>query len=82
MATQDLPEELQSLDTEERKEFVAGLAQKREDISSEIEALGARRQVYITEERAKLAGNEKAGLDEAILKGIRDLARDKGFEFD
>jgi hypothetical protein len=79
--TEDLPEELQSLDTEERKEFVAGLAQKREDISSEIEALGARRQVYIAEEHAKLAGSEKAGLDEAILKGIRDLARGKGFEF-
>jgi hypothetical protein len=82
MDTEDLPEKLQSLDVEERKEYVEALARKREDISSEIEALGASRQVYIAEERAKLAENEEEGLDEAILKGIRDLAREKGFEFD
>jgi hypothetical protein len=82
MEPEDLPEELKDLNVEERKEYVATLAKKRESISAEIEALGAKRQVYIAEERAKRTENEAAGLDEAILGGIRNLAREKGFQFE
>jgi len=81
MDVADLPEPMKSLNENERKEYVGELAAKRESVTAEIEALGKKRQVYITEERAKLASDDE-GLDEAILKGVRELAEKKGFEFD
>jgi len=80
MDVADLPEPLKALNEDERKEYVGELAAKRESVTAEIEALGKKRQVFITEERAKLASVDE-GLDEAILKGVRELAEKKGFEF-
>ncbi len=77
----DLPEPMKSLDEEQRREYVAGLAAKRDVVSTEIEALGKKRQLYIADERARLAADDAAGLDEAILNGVRELAQRKGFEF-
>jgi len=82
MATEELPPEMQALNEDERKKFVEELAGKRERISVEIDELGKERQAYIAIERAKLAESDEQGLDEAMLKGLRDLARKKGFEFD
>lgn len=81
MDVADLPEPMRSLDADERKEYVGELTEKRESVSTEIEELGKQRQVFIAEERARLARDGEAGLDEAILKGVRELAEKKGFEF-
>lgn len=77
----DLPEPMKSLNESERKEYVSELAEKREAVASEIAELGRQRSDYIAEERAKLAKSDEAGLDEAILQGVRELAEKKGFEF-
>lgn len=82
LATEDLPEEMQSLSEEERQAYVSELAGKRDAISREIEALGQERQAYIAVERRKLEQSGADGLDEAILNALRDLARKKGFKFD
>ena len=82
MEAEALPEEMQPLSPDERKKYVAELAAKREQVRDEIEKLGRSRQAYIAGERAKLAASDEAGLDEAILEGLRNLARKKGFEFD
>jgi len=81
METADLPEEMQALDEEERKEYVAGLAKKRESISAKIQVVGQQRQEYIAIERNRIA-RDGNGLDEAIIEGLRDLARKKGFKFE
>ena len=78
---EQLPEPMRSMSGDERKQFVADLAEKRETISTEIEELGRQRQDYIAAERAKLAKDGVSGLDEAIVEGLRDIARRKGFEF-
>lgn len=82
METDELPEEMQSLSTDERKKYVEELAETRKEISEEIAELGKRRQAYIAIERAKFENSDGKGLDEAMLEGLRDLARKKGFEFD
>lgn len=80
--TEELPARMQAMRTEERKQYVEEMAAKRETISSEIQQLGEQRQAFIVAERAKLAQNDETGLDEAIIDGIRELARKKGFVFD
>lgn len=77
----DLPEPMKALNEDEREEYVGKLAAKRESVTTEIEELGKKRQVYIARERAKLSSEGDAGLDEAILKGVRELAEKKGFSF-
>ena len=81
MEIEDLPEPMQSLDEQQRKDYVSALAEKREAVSAEIEALGKQRQQYIASERTRLAEENKPGFDEAILQGVRELAGAKGFEF-
>ncbi len=76
-----LPETMKALDEQQRKDYVAELAAKREAVRTEIATLGQERQQYIAQERAKIASDGEAGLDEAILVGIRELAQKKGFEF-
>ena len=80
IAVESLPTEMQAMDADERKQYVAELGRKRETISRDIQVLAQQRQDYIDAERAKLADDE--GLDQAIIEGLRDLAEKKGFEFD
>ena len=81
MAPESLPEPMRDMSPGERREYVANLAQKREAIAEEIVALGQKREDYIAGERAGLASADE-GLDAAIVKGIRDIARETGFRFE
>jgi len=78
---EDLPAELQAMDTDERKEYVAEQSAKRERLRAEIAQLDQERRDFIAEERAKTA-KDADGLDEVLQEGIRTLAEDKGFTFD
>jgi len=82
IVVEDLPEPLQTLDKEERANYVSELSDKRKSVTAEIAELGKQRQVYIAEERARQSENAESGLDDAILNGVRELAERKGFEFD
>jgi hypothetical protein len=76
-----LPPELQEMSSGERREYVEGLAEKRQQVSAEIAELGKKREDYIATERARNAEADDEGLDEAILGGLRKIAAEKGFEF-
>lgn len=80
--TEDLPEPMQTMNAEEREAYVEGLAARRQEISAEIQEIGERRDEYIDTERARLSGDADAGLDTAIIDGVRQLAERKGFEFE
>ncbi|MGI9205734.1 MAG: vWA domain-containing protein [Woeseiaceae bacterium] len=82
MKTEDLPEPMQTMNVEEREEYVEELAAKRQSISARIQEIGGRRDAYIDAERAQLSGDADAGLDTAIIGGVRELAEKKGFEFE
>jgi len=70
------------MNVEERQEYVQELADKRQAVSARIQEIGQRRDDYIDAERARLAGDADAGLDAAIVNGVRELAEKKGFEFE
>jgi hypothetical protein len=82
MEPEDLPEPMQTMNVEERQEYVQELADKRQAVSARIQEIGQRRDDYIDAERARLAGDADAGLDAAIVNGVRELAEKKGFEFE
>jgi len=82
IASEDLPEPMQTMDLEERQDYVQELAAKRQAISARIQEVGERRDVYLEAERDEMSGDADAGLDTAIIGGVRTLAEKKGFEFE
>jgi hypothetical protein len=76
----ELPAEMQALEPAEREAYVRSKAERREALQREVGELAAERSRYIEEHRRQQAG-DNAGLDAAILDGIRDVAATKGFSF-
>ncbi len=79
---EELPDEMQSMSVEERQVYVSEQAKKREALQSQINVLDEERREYIERERSLRAQTEGRGLDEAMQKGLRTLAEEKGFTFD
>jgi len=77
-----LPEEMQSMNDEQRQEYVGEQARKREELQARISRLDEDRRDYIEKERALRAEDEDKGLDEVMQKGLRALAERKGYSFD
>ncbi len=82
IAVEDLPDSMQSMDDEEREEFVKKQAEKRDAIKAEIITLDKDRRDFIAKEREKMAQTAPKGLDEVIQEGLRSLAEEKGFTFE
>jgi hypothetical protein len=75
----ELPAELQTLAPAEREAYVREKTERRQDLQRQIGGLATERSRYIAEQN-RAAGAE-AGLDAAILEGIREVAATKGFSF-
>ena len=75
----ELPVELQALPAVEREAYVRDKTERRQDVQREIGELAAERSRYIEEQTQEAEG--EAGLDAAILEGIREVAAAKGFSF-
>ena len=80
IAADELPPELQELDLAEREAHVREKAARRDELQRRVGELATERSRYLDERRQQLAG-EPAGLDTAILEGIREVAATKGFSF-
>lgn len=76
----ELPEEMQEMDTKERKEYVEKQAAKRVEIQNQISELNIARREYVANERAKTATENT--LDEAIINTIRSQAKSKNLKFE
>jgi len=76
-----LPAEMQVMDIEAREEYVRELAARRDQIAEDIEQLAKKRQAYIALERERLANTGDEGFDAALIEGLKELARKKGFTF-
>ena len=80
VAVHELPESLQSMNTEELAGYVAGKRLEREAIQTEIQALSAKREGFIKNVRSQeLAAGD---LGEAMKQAIREQALKKGFKCD
>lgn len=78
--TEELPEDMQSMSMDERKAHIEGMLEARHAIQKRIAEVNDERQEFLKKERAKNDG--KVGLDDAILKALREQAKSMGFEFE
>ena len=79
---EELPEELQGLGKEKRKEVIETKMKERERIQDEIQELSKQRSTYISAERKKQAGKKGNSLDDAMLDAVREQATKEGFIFE
>lgn len=77
-----LPEEMQKMDMEERKAYVAEKSEERTKIQKEIQEISAKRTQYITEKRKEAAVDTDNTLDAVMLKTVREQAQSNGFKFE
>ncbi|HNC73836.1 MAG TPA: hypothetical protein PK362_02975, partial [Elusimicrobiota bacterium] len=73
----DLPAELREKDEKELEEALRAKGAEREKIQKQLNALGSKRQSFLSE---KSAGN-KDSLDQAVLNAVRSQASKFGFTF-
>lgn len=74
----ELPPEMQALEPAEREAYVRDKAERREELHRQIGQIATDRSRYLADQAQEGA---EAGLDAAILEGIREVAATKGFSF-
>jgi hypothetical protein len=79
---ESLPALMQSMNEEERVEFVKEKSNKREALRAEISLLDKDRRAYIENERKKQPDTAPKGLDEVMQEGLKSIAEEKGFTFE
>lgn len=79
---EELPEEMQKMDTKERKEYVEKKAKEREEIQQKIQEAAKKRAKFIADKRKEEAGNKDNTLDAVMLKAVRKQAEKKAFKFE
>ncbi len=77
---EDLPENMQKMDSEERVGYLSDMAEKREDLKDQISKQSAEREVFLVAERSRLA-EETGGptLGDAVVDAIRKQLLEAGF---
>ena len=78
---EDLPEKMKKMNKEERKTYIEAQAKQRVTIQQRIQELNEQRKKYVAEEMKKrqLQGHT---LGSAIIKAVRDQAKEKNFTFE
>ena len=76
----DLPEFMQNMTLEERKQYVEDKRAEREAIQKKINDLNAQRQQYVIAEQKRQADRGVDQFDLIINAAVREQARAKGFE--
>ena len=77
---EELPKEMQEMDLEARKAHVETQQKKRAEVQTKMRDLSKARDAHIAAERKKLAAKGEDTLDSAIIKAVREQAREKNFE--
>ena len=75
----ELPGEMRTMSTEERKEYVEGKQAERKELQAKIRELSVERDKFIAEKRKAMGEAGKDTLDAAMIEVITTLAKDKGF---
>ena len=73
-----LPAEMQKMNLEERKKFIAQKAKERKQIQEEIKKVAKEREAHLSKELAKL-GNAKDTFGDAICEAVDVQLAKKGF---
>jgi hypothetical protein len=80
LRTEDLPQEMQSMDDVQRRSYVEEKRARREAIQKEIQGLHQQREEFL--KKAKQDELNALGLDDAVRQAIREQAMAKGFTCD
>ncbi|OUV13467.1 MAG: hypothetical protein CBC46_06995 [Verrucomicrobiaceae bacterium TMED86] len=79
---EELPKEMQELDLEGRKKYVAQKQLERKNIQKEIKRLTSARNEFVAKKRTEMAAkNEESTLDVAVTNTVREQASKKGYQF-
>jgi hypothetical protein len=75
---EDLPADLRSLSTEERKQEIDKRLAERRNLRAQIMELSKQRSDFIAAEQEKKAGNKQAGFDVAVAAALQEQLSRKG----
>jgi hypothetical protein len=75
----DLPAPMQNMNGEERKTYVRGMHEKRENIKKQLSKLNEERRIFIAQQMKNNTGDKM--LENAILNALHNQALKKGFQF-
>lgn len=79
--TEALPEALKPMARAEQKEYLEGLATKRDDLQRKIRALSADRDGYLAK-KVEEAGGLKDSLDQKLYEAVKEQAGKAGLEYE
>jgi hypothetical protein len=77
---ENLPEEMQNMNLEQRKNYLQQNVQKRKILQEKINKLNAERRTYVAEQEKK--NSQENTLDNAMLQSIRKQAQSKKYIFE
>lgn len=81
MKAEDLPAEMQTMDSDQRKAYVKENSAKRETINKKIAELNANRSKYIAAEQSKMNATDQT-LDNSMIQAIKQQAGKKKLVFE
>jgi len=79
LAKDELPREMKGMSAAQRKEYVASMQKKREEMRQKVSALNAERERFLREQQKSQAAG--GGLDDAVIRALRRQAERKGYAF-
>ncbi len=79
---EQLPKEMQSMTTEERKAHVEKKTAQRTKINKEIKDLNVKRLKFVTEKKKEMGEKAENSLDLAMINAIHEQAKAKNFTFE
>ncbi len=85
MKPKDLPEPMQTMNDEQKKQYILGKSEQRKTIRKEIAELSRSRAIYVAEETKKLTKSPLAAapsISDALTKSIKKQAKEKHFTFE
>jgi Mg-chelatase subunit ChlD len=80
LKTDELPDELQKLSTDDRQKVVASKIEERKQIREQILELSKKRDAFILEERKKQSSAKPAGFDQAVSEALKKQISRKGLK--
>ena len=78
---EELPEPMRTMTMDQRRQHVAEMLKKREEIQKQVTELGQKREAFVAAELKKRAVDTSRSLDHAIKSAIRAQAQARGIGF-
>ena len=81
VASDQLPENMQAMTSDQRRAYVDEMGSKRSGLQSEIQELSRKRDAFVRDEMKKRSLDDSNAFDNVIRRAIRAQATAKGFRF-